>query len=157
MHRWPHFLVHSGPGKATNLPSSLAFHATLLVSRRSASSEDDRQERLGGTFEPVAYQPRQAQFSFGQATTQRRLTRDDGLDFALGTLHKKKLPVDSGKTDPFVCRIVLATRKPMLLLRFAGWFLLRLAERRFCALLLNDPPRNTRLVGRRPLERDCSQ
>jgi hypothetical protein len=40
----------------------------------------------------------------------------------------------------------------LLLLRFAGALLLRLAERTFWALLLNVPPRNTRLLDRRPAE-----
>ena len=40
---------------------------------------------------------------------------------------------------------VLATRKPRLLFRFVGSFLLRLAERRFCGLLFQEPPRLTRL------------
>lgn len=40
---------------------------------------------------------------------------------------------------------VLATRKPRLLFRFVGVFLLRLAERRFCGLLFHEPPRLTRL------------
>ena len=39
---------------------------------------------------------------------------------------------------------VLATRKPKLLLRFPGVFLLRLAERTFCGLLFQPPPRITR-------------
>ena len=42
---------------------------------------------------------------------------------------------------------VLATRKPMLLLRLSGWFLLRLAERRFCGSLFQEPPRRTRKDG----------
>lgn len=37
------------------------------------------------------------------------------------------------------------TRKPMLSLRLFGLFLLRLAQRTFLALLLNEPPRSTRL------------
>jgi len=36
------------------------------------------------------------------------------------------------------------SRKPVLSLRLAGLFLLRLAERQFLALLFQDPPRNTR-------------
>ena len=40
---------------------------------------------------------------------------------------------------------VLATRKPKLLFRFVGVFRLRLAERRFCGLLFQEPPRLTRL------------
>ena len=32
----------------------------------------------------------------------------------------------------------------MLWLRLAGWLLLRFAERQFCALLFQLPPRNTR-------------
>jgi hypothetical protein len=42
---------------------------------------------------------------------------------------------------------VLATRKPTLLLRLSGWFLLRLAERRLCGLLFQEPPRRTRRDG----------
>jgi hypothetical protein len=40
---------------------------------------------------------------------------------------------------------VLATRKPRLLFRFVGSFLLRFAERRFCGVLFQEPPRLTRL------------
>ena len=54
-------------------------------------------------------------------------------------------------TDGLARRKVLAARKPTLLLRLSGWLLLRMAERALSALLLNDPPRNTRLLGRRPL------
>lgn len=36
------------------------------------------------------------------------------------------------------------TRKPTLLLRLSGLFLLRLAERRLSGLLFQDPPRKTR-------------
>jgi hypothetical protein len=39
---------------------------------------------------------------------------------------------------------VLATRNPLLLFRFVVLFLLRLAERRFCGLLFQEPPRRTR-------------
>ena len=48
-------------------------------------------------------------------------------------------------------RAVLATRKPMLLLRLSGVFLLRLAARVFLALLFQEPPRRTRDIG--PAER----
>jgi hypothetical protein len=41
--------------------------------------------------------------------------------------------------------MVLAQRKPMLLLRFVGVLLLRYAERRLLALLFQLPPRITRL------------
>ena len=41
----------------------------------------------------------------------------------------------------------------MLLLRSAGAFLLRLAERRLIALLFQAPPRRTRAFGREPAER----
>ena len=40
-------------------------------------------------------------------------------------------------------RSVLATRNPLLLLRFPVSFLLRLAERMFLGLLFQEPPRNT--------------
>ncbi len=52
----------------------------------------------------------------------------------------------------FACCKVLATRKPALLFWLSGWLLLRFDERTLAALLLNDPPRNTRLLGLRPLE-----
>ena len=42
---------------------------------------------------------------------------------------------------------VLATRKPLLLFRLVGLFLLRFAERRFCGLLFQEPPRRTRDEG----------
>ena len=42
-------------------------------------------------------------------------------------------------------------RKPMLLLRLSGVFLLRLAARRLFSVLLNDPPRNTRRVEPAPV------
>jgi hypothetical protein len=35
------------------------------------------------------------------------------------------------------------SRKPLLLLRFVGWFLLRLAERTFLGLLFQEPPRRS--------------
>ena len=38
-----------------------------------------------------------------------------------------------------------ATRKPILLFRLFGLFLLRLAERKFLGLLFQEPPRRTRL------------
>jgi hypothetical protein len=37
-----------------------------------------------------------------------------------------------------------ATRKPMLLFRLSGVFLLRLAERQFVPSLFHEPPRFTR-------------
>ena len=52
---------------------------------------------------------------------------------------------------------VLPTRKPLLLLRLSGWLVLRLAERTFDALLLNEPPRKTRLLIRRPAEQHLSK
>ena len=50
---------------------------------------------------------------------------------------------------PALAQSVLATRNPALLLRLSGWFLLRLAERRFCGLLFQEPPRRTRNDGGR--------
>ena len=35
-------------------------------------------------------------------------------------------------------------RKPWFLLRLPGWFLLRIAERQFMAVLFHEPPRMTR-------------
>jgi hypothetical protein len=51
---------------------------------------------------------------------------------------------DGTVIPPAPAQSVLATRKPMLLLRLSGSFLLRLAERRFCGLLFQEPPRRTR-------------
>ena len=45
------------------------------------------------------------------------------------------------------------TRKPLLLLRLSGLFLLRLAARQFLGLLFHEPPRNTRLFNRIPIRR----
>ena len=72
-------------------------------------------------------------------------TRDDHLDFA---------PWHTPQVSPcgFWLGKVLAGRNPILLLRFAGPLSLRLAERAFNASLLNEPPRNRRLYGRRPAE-----
>lgn len=47
-----------------------------------------------------------------------------------------------------LARGVRATRKPRLLFRFVGVFLLRFAERRFWALLFQPPPRFTRFEQR---------
>ena len=50
---------------------------------------------------------------------------------------------------------VLATRKPLLLFRLPGSFLLRLVERRFLGLLFQEPPRSTRAgqgTGQAPRE-----
>jgi hypothetical protein len=43
-----------------------------------------------------------------------------------------------------------------LLLRLAGAFLLRLAERTFCGLLFHEPPRNTRHSSASPSGKYCS-
>jgi len=51
---------------------------------------------------------------------------------------------------------VLEIRKPLLLLRLSG-VLLRFADRRFCGLLLNEPPRNTREFGHPPANEFMSQ
>jgi len=44
---------------------------------------------------------------------------------------------------PSVKNVDTTTRKPMLLLRLCGWFLLRLAQRALSAWLLYAPPRRT--------------
>ncbi len=51
---------------------------------------------------------------------------------------------------------VLARRKPRLLFRFVGVFLFRLAERRFCGLLIQEPPRLTRLALWDPPGETCA-
>jgi len=55
-------------------------------------------------------------------------------------------------TAPIGRGSVLERRKPRLLLRFDGWFLLRYAERQLSASLFQEPPRITRLepVSRQP-------
>ena len=80
-------------------------------------------------------------------------TQGGDLDFALWHAPQVRRPADSGGTSASARRKVLAGRNPLLLLRFAGSFLLRLAERRFNGLLLKAPPRKERLWGRRPAER----
>ena len=60
---------------------------------------------------------------------------------------KTAIPADESKASG----VVLERRKPLLLLRFSGELLLRIADRRLSGLLLlNEPPRNTRLVDRIP-------
>jgi hypothetical protein len=71
---------------------------------------------------------RRAIASFGR-TDHLCPTRDDGLDLAARSETKNALS-DSGGAGHFP-RQVLAGRKPLLLLRFVGAFLLRLAERTF--------------------------
>ena len=44
----------------------------------------------------------------------------------------------------------LTTRTPILVLRFVGWLLLRLAERQWIALLFQPPPRSRRRNDRTP-------
>jgi len=52
------------------------------------------------------------------------------------------------------CAGGLARRKPRLLFRLLGLFLLRLAERRFLGLLFQEPPRRTRWLPFGPLPAD---
>jgi hypothetical protein len=90
-----------------------------------------------------------------------RPTRDDDLDFALSTLRRTAtepsgLRIPAGQATR-ACRKVLATRKPLLFQLLFGLLLLRAGERTFVRLLLNEPPRNTRLIGRRPLERNSTK
>ena len=61
------------------------------------------------------------------------------------------MPLDPPACTPATClmhaalaRVVLASRRPLLLLRLSGVFLLRFAERRFAGLLFQEPPRSTR-------------
>lgn len=48
-----------------------------------------------------------------------------------------------------------ATRKPRLLFRFVGLFLLRFADRQFLAVLFQLPPRFTRFEPYRPSTASC--
>ena len=89
-------------------------------------------KRPGGAFEPRAYQTRQARFLFGQ--TEFKTVRHGTTAW---TLHLARFagrllrdwPVNSGNTDSTICGKVLATRKPILLLRLSGLLLLREADR----------------------------
>ena len=60
------------------------------------------------------------------------------------------------RTDRPIRGSVLARRKPRLLFRFVGVFLFRLAERRFCGLLFQEPPRLTRLALWDPPGETCA-
>src|SRR5262249_17303744 len=108
--------------------------------------------RPGGAFEPCGLpDPPGLRFLW---PGRPRTARHRAVTWTLhpGTLRKVRRPADSGLTNTVVRRKVLAGRNPLLLLRFAGALLLRLAERTFWAVLLNEPPRNTRLLGHRPTE-----
>lgn len=64
-------------------------------------------------------------------------------------------PRNSGERFP-VCA-VLESRNPKLLFRFSALFLFRLEVRVFLALLFQEPPRTTRLLGRCPTEDHITQ
>jgi hypothetical protein len=55
-----------------------------------------------------------------------------------------RFPANAGRGGG---NIVLASRKPILLFRLSGLFLLRWAARRFCGLLFQEPPRRRRRQG----------
>jgi hypothetical protein len=68
----------------------------------------------------------------GQNADRLCPTRDGGLDLAARS-DGEKIAIEFWRSGiPLTsCREVLAGRKPLLALRFAGAFLLRLAERTF--------------------------
>src|SRR5437868_4670843 len=72
--------------------------------------------------------------------------RGGNLDFAPWHAPRGRIARGFRPGEPLVRRKVLAGRKPLLWLRFAGSLLLRLDERAFNTLLLNEPPRNRRLL-----------
>jgi hypothetical protein len=74
------------------------------------------------------------------------LTGRDGAGLLCFTLRPS---VDSRIPEAGV-RATTTTRKPLLLLRLSGVFLLRFAERQFLGLLFQEPPRNTRAILLRP-------
>ncbi len=83
-----------------------------------------------GRSSPSTYLTRRAIASFGRTDCLGLCpTRDGGLDLAALSETISTLP-DSGGAGQFP-RQVLAGRKPPVLLRFVGAFLLRLAERTF--------------------------
>ena len=131
--------------------------AGIIAGQRLEKARCQRKDPAGRSSQgptrpagPVFYSAKLQSVRHGTTAWTLHLARSAGQLFRIW-------PTNSGNTDSIVCRKVLATRKPLLLLRLSGWLWLRLADRTFCALLLNDPPRNTRLVGRRPLESDCSE
>ncbi len=106
---------------------------------------------FGGTFGVRAYQPRRIRRRFWLLpNTNSGATQEIRSWTAHGTLAgsvKPAIPADGG----FAPGVVLEKRKPLLLLRLSGELLLRFADRRLSGLLLlNEPPRNTRLVDRIP-------
>ncbi len=113
-------------------------------------------ERSGGAFEPCGLPDPPDRFCIrpnGESSVRRKAARHrTAMDFA--PWHAPLVNCRNSKTSEFRQGKVLPTRKPLLLLRLSGWLVLRFAERRFVALLLNDPPRSTRVLGPRPRESD---
>jgi hypothetical protein len=83
----------------------------------------------GGAFESQDL-PDPPGLSFIRPSNRGYPARDVDLDLAALSEREKKLS-NSGGTGCTSCRQVLAGRKPLFVLRFAGAFLLRFAERTF--------------------------
>lgn len=73
--------------------------------------------------------------------------RDAGPDLLIMSDPDEKCSPERTVIPSALAKIVLASRKPLLLFRLSGLFLLRLAERKFCGLLFQEAPRRTRRQG----------
>src|SRR5271157_6374476 len=102
-----------------------------------------------GRSSPKTYQTRRAWASFVRTTEVVRLGTTTWT-----WLHtpREKATLEFRRNRMRILLPSAGGRKPLLLLRFAGAFLLRFAERTFAGSLLNVPPRRIRGFGRRPLK-----
>jgi len=105
---------------------------------------------------PAGYYPGQALNVFGLSPwCYWRINRDLGLEFSrdlIARAYTCEIPSRVRYRD------LLAQRKPMLLFRLSGLFLLRLALRTLLGLLFHEPPRSTLCPGpteRRSMRRGC--
>jgi hypothetical protein len=119
--------------KKGDVPSFLLPIIISKVERRSAVHalwESGGDKGPAGPSSLAAYQTCRAKRFLWPAHPLTRRHRTTAWTLHPGTLRKKpRLPADSGLANPKACRKVLAGRRPTLLLRFVGTFLLRLAER----------------------------
>ena len=134
--------MHFAPQKKTNLladchpPTHAPLQTCLLDTPRVSGAPQTNQRRLSPTSEPRQAPPRyRAPISMRTPTVLIM----DGPGRLVRARRDRDRAGSGGKRAP--------TRKPRLLFRLSVVFLLRLAVRRFCGLLFQEPPRTTRRQG----------
>ena len=119
--------------------TSAAFFSCQGSARGSVGRE--------GAARAIHCWPKQPPGAFGRHSCRLLTPGGRGLDFAdhQPDGHTGRRSVPSGVREIHPCKPEFrARRKPRLLLRFDGLFLLRFADRQFLAVLFQLPPRLTR-------------